>query len=622
MLKKYKVLLINPPIECFYILTSGSRHFPTGLLYISHALRRRNCEIKIFDSLLYKCDSYILPQSNLSLARRDMIQSHPIFNYAIHFGASWQRLGQYIAVYRPDIVGISSQFSFSYRQSIKTAEIVKEIVPDAKIFIGGANATVAWKNLLLNSNVDAVFIGESDISILNLIKILESESLDSINSFDIETVPGISIRKDNGEINTNLNRSIPGNLDDIGFPALDNIDYSLYNYTVSIITSRGCPFSCSFCAVSNLFGKKIRKRSVENVLEELRYYQKKGIRVINIEDDNISYDMDRLVHLMEKICEEKFDFKIQFPNGISSINMTKDIISLFARAGVKQLFFGLESYNDNTRIMLNKKYVDTNQLNQLVRFGQIHGIYAFTSLITSLPNQNKYDIVNDIFNAFQNGLNGCVNPYYPIPETELYNVINEDGRLKLDDFEYLEPLNFPFIENSVMKKDVTNTFILGLVLNNPKLLPFHKLFLLNEKKLDLIDLVPVLEKLSIINRVISNCELLLYPIGKCFCEYYNLRQNYLSKVNNFCSFSGTILAILTQLWSARLCIFTEIQCKMNQSENCIFKITQKDDEPEVVIQYFLSLCNKKKNKIKLEKLLAEYDNTSVFYNESYYGSGY
>ena len=150
-----RFLLINPPIEGLCRIYK-SRHVPTGLMYLAHALQRNKINVEIFDSLLWSEDTHVIPRRALSEINRKKVETNPVFKNIVHFGAKWERIGKVIERFQPDIVGITSSFSFHYPQAYLTAEIVRHACPRAKILMGGAHATIMWAHAFAMSPVDGI----------------------------------------------------------------------------------------------------------------------------------------------------------------------------------------------------------------------------------------------------------------------------------------------------------------------------------------------------------------------------------------------------------------------------------------------------------------------------------
>ncbi len=282
------------------------------------------------------------------------ISSNPIFEHLIHYGACWERLFDAVRSFNPDVVGITCLFSPYYHSAYQAAEVVRRACPEAKILMGGPHATVMWRDVLDRSPVDGIILGEGEQVFRSLITELLVHGRSALHELDIDHHPGLCVRRARHDYAINPRRSFVADLDGLGFPALRDVDFARYDGVAPIITSRGCPFSCSFCSVHAIVGKAFRARSPESVVDEMAYLQSRGVHTVNVEDDNFTFDMARVDAIMELICRRGINVEIRFPNGITAIRMNKERIRLFAKSGVRRLFFGLESAQKERRKQIRK----------------------------------------------------------------------------------------------------------------------------------------------------------------------------------------------------------------------------------------------------------------------------
>ena len=196
--------------------------------------------------------------------------------------------------------------------ALNVASIIKEINPNTKIIFGGPHPTVMPNETLQNKCVDAVIIGEGELTLLELIK----------NKGNFETVGGIWFKKD-GKIIRNSFRPPNKNIDEFGFPLLDKFpmeDYIKVWFQLetsigklmgtNILMSRGCPFNCSYCqpTLRRLFGNVVRTRSAESVIEELKYLKKRfKINSFFFDNDTFAFNRKIILELCDLMIKEKLD---------------------------------------------------------------------------------------------------------------------------------------------------------------------------------------------------------------------------------------------------------------------------------------------------------------------------
>jgi radical SAM superfamily enzyme YgiQ (UPF0313 family) len=213
-------------------------------------------------------------------------------------------------------------------------------------------------------------IGEGDVTIVELVRALEQKS-------DLNQVPGIAFRQD-AEIVTTLPRPIIRDLD----PLVQEYDLipleNYFNFKCSmdffpvyrherfmpIVTSRGCPFKCTYC--HDIFAKSIQYRSAEVVVDEMQYLvEKHGIQEFHIIDDTFNLNIKRAKHIMDLIVERGLKIHITFPNGLRADFFDDELIEKMSRAGVYRMALGIESGSQRIQDMI-KKDLDIRILPEVV----------------------------------------------------------------------------------------------------------------------------------------------------------------------------------------------------------------------------------------------------------------
>lgn len=201
---------------------------------------------------------------------------------------------------KPDAIGITILTPW-VRDAEELTKLIRREIPDAVIIAGGPHPTSMWRELLENKIADICVIGEGETTIYEFCEALEAGQ-------DIETINGIAFRESNGDITITQSRSLIDDLDLIPLPDWNLLPIEKYwephmtgrNYA-RIFASRGCPHSCVFCEQRNIHGRKIRKRSPENIVDEIEYLVKeKDVRDIDINDSEFTHTKK----WVQSICEE------------------------------------------------------------------------------------------------------------------------------------------------------------------------------------------------------------------------------------------------------------------------------------------------------------------------------
>ena len=323
-----KILFIRPPNRGLY--HEITRYMPIGIAYLASACRSKGHDVEIFDSLIYFEDNYVLNENELTDIQRKIIHHHPCIKTIIHWGATYTRISEYISSFAPDVVCITSMHSPTYNTAYDVGNIVKNIDSNIITIIGGPHASSNYEHILDNTNIDYILQGEGETSLPHLIYCIEKNIL----PLDVD---GVIFRTRNINI---ANKKTSNNvsyyykpktkcicdLDSNVYPAVDLLDMSKYQNTATLITSRGCPYSCSFCTIHSSVGKQYRSRSPQNIIEEIEWYiSQYNIRKFNIEDDNFTFDIDRVMTLCDIIIEKNLDIEIFLFNGIMVHGMTEEL---------------------------------------------------------------------------------------------------------------------------------------------------------------------------------------------------------------------------------------------------------------------------------------------------------
>ncbi len=388
-----RILLIFPNLYATEKYVSVTIHPPLSLAYLGAVLERAKHEVKIIDAAAER--------------------------YSI------KKITEIISNYRPQLIGLTSNIANALICQL-TAIKCKKLFPEVTLVIGGPWASTNEQHLIDRRIADIVVKGEAEITILELISALEHRS-------DLVKVPGIVFKNSHGETVTTATRPLIENLDELPFPAWHLLSKpSKYNYLhrgkrfYPILTSRGCPYQCIHCS-KNIFGSRWRARSVENVIEEVKYLKKEfNIDEILIADDTFTQNQTRAFKILLKIARLPFRVKIQFSNGVRADLINDVLLDAMKYAGVYRIMLGIESGNQEivTQIgkgltlqkveklasslkkrfyfttvgnyMLGHPFDSIKTINETVNFSKkISFDYAFFYKNVVFPGTKQYQIIND-----------------------------------------------------------------------------------------------------------------------------------------------------------------------------------------------------------------------------------
>ena len=302
-------------------------HYPTGVLYLAAALKKKFplLEIRIFHTSVY--DNSIQALSNV------------------------------LSTYKPDLIGFRALSRFK-EQFVEHVLLCKKLLPKAFLIAGGPYPSASYEEVFSRTPVDLVIIGEGEQTIVEVVGALR-------NSLELpQKISGTVIKVD-GEIYKNPERQFIENLDEIPFPDYSLIDIDAYkgltnhaftntNKCAYILSSRGCSFNCFYC--HQLFGKKIRRRSPINIVEEMKEkYHKFGIKEFVFLDDIFNVPLRECKETLKlMIAELPNDIAIDFPNGLRADYIDLELICLLRTCGMKNIALAVESASPRVQKYIGK----------------------------------------------------------------------------------------------------------------------------------------------------------------------------------------------------------------------------------------------------------------------------
>lgn len=300
--------------------------YPLGLMYLAAAVKAKfpSVEFKIFHTFT---------------------STNPI-----------EDLVELLHEFNPDIIGLRSLSVFKKDfQSI--AILIRKICPDKYIIAGGPYPSISYSEILKANLVDLICIGEGEETFQELFshfQICDELPLD---------VPGTVLFVDN-EIVVNQVRPLIADLNSIPFPDYSLIDIEQYKNSInqtfirtkyaSIFSTRGCPFQCFYC--HKLFGKSIRRRSPENIVDEMKYlYHEKDIKDFIFLDDVFNVPLDKAKKVLSLISKSFDNIHIYFPNGLRADCLDNEFVSLLEECGCVQVTLAVESASSRLQEYIGKR---------------------------------------------------------------------------------------------------------------------------------------------------------------------------------------------------------------------------------------------------------------------------
>jgi anaerobic magnesium-protoporphyrin IX monomethyl ester cyclase len=387
-----RVLLVFPPSVSALLNVLGTTAPPLGLAYLASSLEEEGVDIRILD--------------------------------AQALGLSFSDIEQEIRSWRPDLVGATGSTPACF-DALRVLEIAKKY--GAKTVAGGPHFSFTdVETLEQYPFVDFVIRGEGEKTMVELARALKENR-------EVLGILGLTHRN-NGIIRRSQDRPLIEDIDNIPLPAFHLLPMKRYtfgghNYS-TVMTSRGCPYRCVFCASSKLFGKKWRGRSPENVVEELELLTQK-YHVLNIEflDDTFTLNQRRAERICDEIIERGLDIWWNCSSRVNTIS--SGLLEKMKKAGCTSIYYGVES---GSQEILNrmKKGISLDQVVKVFEITKKVGMEIIGSFIIGFPGETINTIRKTIrFAKFLKPDYAQFTICTPYPGTELFENIENSEHMQL-----------------------------------------------------------------------------------------------------------------------------------------------------------------------------------------------
>lgn len=395
-----KVLFVNPPQTASKYKFMGVIAPPLGIAYMAGVLQENNIDVEILDASAEDMD---FKDVEKELLKR-----------------------------KPNLVALTA-LTPTIGRALETAQVVKETLPDSIVVMGGYHPTFNFIETLEDENVDIVIRGEGEYIMLNLVQALENQS-------SLHDVKGIVFEdKNSKEIVVNPEAPLIQDLDELPFPALNLLPMKKYRlldmdtHMTTMITTRGCPMQCSFCSSAAMHGKKIRERSVENIVDEIEYLK------TNYDIDTIAFMDDTFTLKKRKvmaICDEILKRNIEIMWGCTSRVDTLDekLLKKMKEAGCITIFIGVESA-DQQQLDNMCKNTTIAKIENAFKIAHKLKIRTIASVALGMPGDTK-EIMNKTVKFVHK-----LKPNYaiyslatPYPGTRFYKEAFEKNLIKIKDW--------------------------------------------------------------------------------------------------------------------------------------------------------------------------------------------
>lgn len=293
----------------------------------------------------------------------------------------------------PAVIGVTA-VSATIEQALFIVQLARSIFPHAVIVMGGPHVSYEWEDLLRTyPAIDFIVRGEGEMPFPVLVERLMKRKA---TEFRIDDVPGIAWRDGEGRPVTTGWCHGYESLDDIPTPDDRAGVLNISEYEIDyprIIASRGCPFKCSFCSTATFTGRRIRRRSIENILEEIRLYlEKYGARQITFDDDIFTAKKKYTYAFCEALERSGLADEVQWGCNTRIDCIDEPMLDAMYRAGCRWIFFGIESGDENVQQRFGKGGRVLEGFRRKIEHMLKIGIDPHLNFILGLPGENPQTI--------------------------------------------------------------------------------------------------------------------------------------------------------------------------------------------------------------------------------------
>lgn len=325
-----------------------------------------------------------------------------------------------------DLIGITAS-SQVFLEAVEIANQFKKLYPETPICLGGSHASTVKEEALINFPFDFAAYGEGEQTFADLINYLK-------RSKKLEDITGLIYKNNDGDIITNPPRSLIQDINTIPFPAYDLFKMNRYPQH-RLTTSRGCPFNCVFCNSHSIWTNKWRKRSAQNIVDEIKLLiNRHGRRSVAFNDDSFNIDAKRVIELCNLIIDQKLD--ILWSTSIRVDLITNEIAQKMKQSGCYNVSIGIESANNNVLKNINKH----NTIEKIYAGIQIlrnADIDVMGQFMIGNPGDTLDTIKESIEFAKTSNLTGI--EFYtalPYKDSLLYDFVTTQGKMLTDQESY------------------------------------------------------------------------------------------------------------------------------------------------------------------------------------------
>jgi len=447
-LSEHMVVLINPPgIKAVKSLGLHSPNPPVGLAYIAAVLKRQGTSCCVID-----------------MAGEDLEQVTP---YEGREGFYVQGLSIAEATARipadADIVGISCMFSVHWPLVRELTRKIRDRLPQVFMVGGGEHITALPEFSLRDSSLDAVVMGEGETIFPSLLSAVRQKG-------DMRGVNGVAFRDpESGNILINDRQERIADLDSVPWPDWDAIPIEHYiaadlqngvnrGRSMPVVATRGCPFRCTFCSNTSMWGCVYRTRDPEDVVAEMKHYREK-YRAVNFNFQDLTAFVNKgwVLKLCDAMLREGLDVTWQLPSGTRVESFDEEVARSVFRAGCRNIAFAPESASPEI-LKSVKKNVDLGKMKSAIRAAVSSGINLSCFFVIGFPLESEQTLrmtLGYLRELARMGVSDIgLTQFVPYPGSELFRELLDRGEIEINDDYLLSPMDFYLRTNRIYTKNL------------------------------------------------------------------------------------------------------------------------------------------------------------------------
>ncbi|MBN2120770.1 MAG: cobalamin-dependent protein [Candidatus Omnitrophica bacterium] len=412
-----KVYLISPPYYGVYTgvvkKNFGVLQPPLGLAYVASYLKSRGHSVKLFDSSFSK----------------DIFKD----------------INSHMHEFNPTFVGITATTP-QITSAFKVAEYIKSVNPTVKVILGGPHVSALPEEALSTCNVDIIVCGEGEITFSEI-----------VDGKELNAIQGICFKQDK-KIVINSQRPLIENLDSLPFPLWEQLPVKSYYYvprkTVGVMSTRGCPYRCSFCASGVIFRHQFRMRSPLNFVSEIEFLHKKfGVNNVMFIDETFTINHERVEEICNLILEKKLPLQWTCDTRVDSL--TKKMLKTMKLAGCNTLRMGIES-SDEAVLEAVGKPINLEQAKAVVSWARECNIKTVAYYLLGLPHETIKSLEKTL--VFAKKLKTDLAHFsmlVPLPGTKVWDIVKEGKILRCTGKEWRQYTRYdkPIVESDTLSKE-------------------------------------------------------------------------------------------------------------------------------------------------------------------------